>query len=246
MNAGNQASAATAKPRATARRSRARASVAPGGQRARSAATRNKILDTAEALFADHGFDGVSIRDITGAAGMPLSQISYHFGSKKGLFVEVIARRAGELNARRLAALNRLAENAAPGKPPAIEEIAECFIRAPLELSTHGGRGWRAYARLIAQLYNTDRWMDELSAQFNDVAAVYVAAMARALPGCANRDVLYGYQFLLGAMMITFAETGRIRRLSKRRAKQENLDEICHRMATFTAAGFRGLAAEAT
>ncbi len=214
----------------------------------RGMATRHKLLDAAEALFAERGFDGVSIRHITGAAGMPLSQVNYHFGSKQGLFVEVIARRAGALNERRLKALRDLEDSAAPGAVPTIEEIAECFIRAPLELSLGGGRGWRAYARLVAQLYNTDRWMDELTAQFNDVANIYVAAIGRALPGCKRRDVAYGYQFLLGAMMITFAETGRIRRLSRGRAqgrpKAENLDEICRRMTAFVAAGFRGLAAD--
>jgi hypothetical protein len=98
---------------------------------------------------------------------------------------------------------------------------------------------------IIAQLYNTDRWKDELSAQFNDVATAYVAAMARALPDCKPRDLLYGYQFLLGAMMITFAETGRIHRLAEGHGKADNLEEICGRMTRFVAAGFRGLAAEA-
>ncbi len=230
------------KPRNAARAKREDASDGRGAQRARGAATRNKILDIAEVLFADHGFDGVSIRQITGRAKMPLSQINYHFGSKQGLFVEVIARRAGALNERRLAALADLTGQAAPGAAPSIEQIAECFIRAPLELSAEGGRGWRAYARLIAQLYNTNRWMDVLAGQFNDVAKVYVSAMERALPECRQRDVLYGYQFLLGAMMITFAETERIRHLSTGRDKQESLDEICDRMTKFIAAGFRGLA----
>lgn len=52
--------------------------------------TKTKILDTARKLFADRGFDGVSVRDITGAAGVNISMISYYFGGKEGLYEEIL------------------------------------------------------------------------------------------------------------------------------------------------------------
>ncbi len=48
--------------------------------------TRERILETAKRLFADRSFEGVSIRDITGAAGVNTSMISYYFGGKDGLY----------------------------------------------------------------------------------------------------------------------------------------------------------------
>lgn len=52
--------------------------------------TKEKILEIAAELFAEKGFDGVSIRDITKAAGANLGAVTYHFGSKEGLFGEII------------------------------------------------------------------------------------------------------------------------------------------------------------
>lgn len=52
--------------------------------------TRSKILSAATPLFAKHGMNGVSIRDLASAAGVNLSMISYHFGGKEGLYAEIL------------------------------------------------------------------------------------------------------------------------------------------------------------
>ena len=52
------------------------------------------ILDSAEQLFAEKGFDGTSVRDIAGHAGVNLAMISYYFGSKEKLLVALIAHRS--------------------------------------------------------------------------------------------------------------------------------------------------------
>lgn len=53
--------------------------------------TRNNLLEAAMQLFSEHGFDGVSTRDIAGVAGATLPSISHHFGSKEGLYQAVLA-----------------------------------------------------------------------------------------------------------------------------------------------------------
>ena len=60
--------------------------------------TKNKILDAAEQLFADQGFNGTSLREITGAAGVNLAAVNYHFGSKKELIKAVMSRYMDELS----------------------------------------------------------------------------------------------------------------------------------------------------
>src|ERR1700693_1143954 len=85
------------------------ARVAPIGGRRMSRAgvgTRAKLLDAAERLFADHGYDGTSLRDIAGRPQQHLALSTYHFGTKERLFEEVIQRRASEMEAIRLAALH--------------------------------------------------------------------------------------------------------------------------------------------
>lgn len=63
------------------------------------ASSRQIILDNARALFARRGYDGVSVRDIARAAGVNVAAVSYHFGSKQGLFEEVIREGTREIRA---------------------------------------------------------------------------------------------------------------------------------------------------
>lgn len=71
-------------------------------------ATRERVLDAAERLFAVRGVDAVSVRDITEAAGANLAAVNYHFGSKHGLVVAIVQRRADQLGQRRSELLDEL------------------------------------------------------------------------------------------------------------------------------------------
>jgi AcrR family transcriptional regulator len=53
--------------------------------------TRDELIRVAGRLFSEHGFDGVSVRDLTHAAKANLGSVTYHFGTKERLFSEVIA-----------------------------------------------------------------------------------------------------------------------------------------------------------
>ena len=80
-------------PTASPRRSRSVPRTRGSSQRSRP--TRDRILDAAERLFAQRGFHGVSVRDITGAADVDVALANYHFGSKQGVLEAVLMRRAG-------------------------------------------------------------------------------------------------------------------------------------------------------
>lgn len=56
----------------------------------RAPGTRELLLETAERLFAEQGYDGVGIREIVAAAGANLAAIKYHFGSKRDLYLETV------------------------------------------------------------------------------------------------------------------------------------------------------------
>ncbi|MBM4228721.1 MAG: TetR/AcrR family transcriptional regulator [Gammaproteobacteria bacterium] len=207
------------------------------GQPQDPVSTPQRILDAAEELFAEHGFDGVSIRQITARAGVELALANYHFGPKQDLFVAVITRRADALNSERRRLLEALPE------PPTVEGLIDAFSRPFLEKSVHGGPGWKSYARLIAQTANAARWTrDIMTAQFDPIAEVFLAGMRRALPGAQEEDLYWGFHFLVGAMTLMFAETGRIDALSGGRFRAGDLERIHARLVPFMAAGYRALA----
>ena len=86
--------------------------------------SREYIITSSQTLFAQRGYNGVSVRDIARAAGVNVAAVSYHFGSKEGLFREVI--RAGTEDIR--AALAELAR-----EPMPVRDKAEMLIQAYLE-----------------------------------------------------------------------------------------------------------------
>lgn len=198
--------------------------------------TAERILDAAEERFAAAGYDGVSLRDITQAAGVQLALANYHFGSKLELFRAVVGRRAETINAERMAALQAL------GADTGIEDVIRAFTAPFLDKSVRGGVGWKNYARVIAQTANSARWTaDLMSAQFDPVASEFVRRVRKLYPRAPHADIYWSFHFLLGAMTITFAETGRVDVLSKGRCRSADLDAIHARMVPFLAAGFRAL-----
>jgi AcrR family transcriptional regulator len=52
--------------------------------------TKEKIITSARILFADHGFEGTSIRDIAKAADVNVASVNYHFSNKENLFTEIL------------------------------------------------------------------------------------------------------------------------------------------------------------
>lgn len=59
--------------------------------------TRERILAAALPLFARHGFDGTSVRMVSGAAGVNVATLAYHFGGKEGLYMTLVKRMHEEL-----------------------------------------------------------------------------------------------------------------------------------------------------
>ena len=215
----------------------------PAQPRLRGAATRERILDAAEELFARRGYHGVSIRDITRDAGVDVALVNYHFGTKEALLDSVLTRRSEVLNAERMALLQACMDRARSGAP-ALADVIDAFTHPLLNRSERGGPGWKAYFALIAQVNNSPEFGGVVMTKYFDpVVRVFVDALRKTLPDCDPRDVYWSYHFLSGALTLTFAETGRIDNLSGGLCRSSDLDSVHERLVPFVAAGFRALCA---
>lgn len=202
---------------------------------------KDRILDAAEALFAKHGFDGVSMRKVAEDAGVDLALSSYHFGNKRGLFDAVLMRRAEVLNETRLAALERCKAEAGEGGPT-VEAIINAFLEPMLAHGYQEDEGWRHYFELVAQVNSSFEWGGQLMTKYFDpLVRKFIDALKTALPNADAADLYWCYHFLSGALTLTFAHTGRIDQLSDGIAKSEDMVGAYERMVPFVAAGFRRL-----
>jgi AcrR family transcriptional regulator len=166
---------------------------------------------------------------------------NYHFGSKRGLLEAVVLRRAEDLNAERLARLDALIAGAGR-KAPTLEEIIDAFTHPLIDRSARGGAGWKSYFALIAEVNNSTEFGGVLMTKhFDPVVQRFIEAIRRALPDCDTADLYWAYHFLSGALTLTFAETGRIDKLSGGVCRASDLDSVHQRLVPFCAAGFRAL-----
>jgi len=202
---------------------------------------RDRLLDAAERLFAKRGFHGVSIRDITDAAKVDVALVNYHFGDKRGLLTQVFERRAEVLNRERLERLDAVRPRADGSYD--LEEVVNAFMEPLILRSARGGRMWKAYFALIAQVNNSPELSVLMTRYFDPVVRRFIDVLGAALPGADPRDVYWAYHFLTGALTLTFAETGRLDKLSQKRCRSSDLEAVHLRFAPFMAAGFAALAA---
>jgi len=99
-----------------------------------SADTKTRILDAAELLFMEHGFEATSLRSLTSAASVNLAAVNYHFGSKEELFQAVLTRRLDPMNQERIDLLERV-EREAAGKQVSCEKILSAMLIPALRLA---------------------------------------------------------------------------------------------------------------
>jgi AcrR family transcriptional regulator len=112
--------------------------------------TRERLIATAEQLFADRGIGGVSLREINAAAGQRNSTaLQYHFGDREGLVRAVLAKHSPEVESRRHALLDEY-EAAEPATDP-LRPLAGALVR-PSATKLSDPDGGRAYLRIMAQL----------------------------------------------------------------------------------------------
>src|SRR5437763_12601817 len=143
--------------------------------------TRERILDSAERLFADHGFEGASIRAIVEAAKVNLAAVHYHFRSKETLLEAVLTRRISVVNAARLESLEQ-AEAAAAPDPPSVDQVLRAFIVPTVEFAQRSASG-ATFVQLMSRMFTEPRFSltDFLGRKFGDMIARFGDALVRAL-----------------------------------------------------------------
>ncbi len=203
--------------------------------------TKVRILDAAESLFMEHGFEATSLRQITALAEVNLAAVSYHFGSKEELFESVLTRRLDPMNRERIALLTRFEREDAPDLLSCERILTAMFIPA-LELARDRERGGQNFLRLLGRAYADPAPFIRrfLSEQYAVMIARFKAAFARALPNLPKKELSWRLHFVMGALSYTLAGTDALKLIAALNPREAGNDEILlHRLAPFLVAGLK-------
>ena len=203
--------------------------------------TRTRILDAAEELFMQHGFEGTSMRSLTAKAGANLAAVNYHFGSKNALIEAVFRRRLDPMNSARIAELERL-EKEAGGRALPPEAIIRAFIGASLRMIEDTKSGGRNFTRLLGRTYtDPQKPIRALIGQlYAPTMERFKAAFERALPQMPRDELVWRMHFMFGTLAYTLAATDTVQLIAGCKPEDRHDARLLEsRLAAFLLAGLR-------
>ena len=197
--------------------------------------TKDRILGAAEELFAQFGFSGTSLRQVTSRADVNIAAVNYHFGSKENLVNEVFRRRMDDMSAHRLSALKA----ALAQQPGELEPILAAFVEPALAIAQdrHGGA---AFVRVVARAYaeKNDSLRKFLSDHYGHVLREFAKAIAACVPALSKEELYWRLDFLAGALTYAMADFGLIKRPTGT-AEKAHRERAARELIRFAAAGFK-------
>lgn len=191
--------------------------------------TTESLLNTAERLFAEHGYDRVGMRALADEAGVNLGAATYHYGSKEKLYIETVRRCFQPIGEERIRLL-RQAEKGARGKPVSVETIIECMLRPPLMTVLAHPYFPALFAR---NLFMPPPFIQEILAKegapFHEP---FIAALARALPDLPMEVLQIREMFARGVLLMFLSRMPMPK-------TPDFCESVLKEMVTFIAAGLR-------
>jgi len=208
-----------------------------------AATARERILDAAETLFAERGYDGVSIRAVVLLAEVDVALPHYHFGSKEALLRAVIRRRAQQQCEDLIAALDAAFVAAAP-RVPSLETILRSLLQ-PIAVKLRSGHaGWQNYVRLMATLQSVPQqqgYLAEMQHHYLPLQQRFIAAARQAMPAMSDRALYWSWYFFDAAVVHILTDTHSIDQLSDGVCSTGRFDDIVQLLPAFCAAGWQRL-----
>jgi len=202
--------------------------------------TKDRILDVAERLFAEQGFGATSMRTITHAAGVNLSAVNYHFGSKDGLVRTIFARRLMPMNDERLRRLRDLEQRHRDRIP--LHELIGAFVSPALELSRDEAGGGARFIRLLGRSYTepSEALQESVRTMYEEVIECFKPAFARALPGLDREELYWRLHFLVGTLAYCMSGANMMRLIATSHLSQhEEYERLVQRLTAFLTAGMQ-------
>lgn len=196
--------------------------------------TADRILDAAESLFAQHGYHGVTLRQITRAAKVNLAAVNYHYYDKPSLYVRILSRSLAPINRTRLELLDSAEARANHGLVP-LPEIIDALARPAFH--SKDTTDTRLLGRLLTERHP---FTDSLIvSEFQPSMARFGQAIRLHTPTLRPQDFLWRLSFVIGALHHSLASLHDMKSLTQGICRDEDAEAALENYITFATAALK-------
>ncbi|AJQ95783.1 TetR/AcrR family transcriptional regulator [Gynuella sunshinyii] len=202
--------------------------------------TASRILDTAQELFATHGFTETSLRSITSHAGVNLAAVNYHFGSKKELIQAVFARFLNpfcQLLDRELDVLTT--ENDGQAQLEQVLAVLAKTMLVGVHDSSSGNR-LSLFLKLLGLAYTQSQGHLKkfLRTNYHHTYKRFISAIQLSRPDISPNDLFWRIHFAIGATIFTLSNIETLRAMALNDTRVDNhISQIVQMLLPFIVAG---------
>ena len=204
-----------------------------------------RLLDAAEELFCEHGFEGTSVRELAASANCNIASVNYYFGGKEKLYIEVWRRHLVQMRDARVASIDKIMSQSQA--PPRLEELLTSFANAFIEPMADESRS-RRLMKLMAREMIDQRLPGNMFVE--EIVTPTMTAMQQALMKvCAGLDeskVPLVVSSIAGQLVHVIHIKAMFEQLDSAEMPKFDLTEAVDHIVKFSAAGIRAYAEEKT
>ena len=199
--------------------------------------TKAKLIEAAEELLSEVGFDAVSVRDITTKAGTNVAAVNYHFGGRDALLALIAQRHVAAVNEERLA---RLEVIESLGGTPALEDLVEAWLQPVVAHARKGEFPEKILLRLIGRLFgeHSGSLLPSAMDGYKNATDRFKRSIETIIPELDPIVLAWRIHFLNGAMSQLLTQEGALLCLIGE-AGNLGVDEGLAGLVQFAAAGLR-------
>ena len=198
--------------------------------------TKTHILDTTERLIAEKGFTTTTLRNIVSEAGVNLSAVSYHFGSKEELYRAVVRRIAVPVTKRQLQMLEQLRQKTAT---PSVEDLLTAFLTPPLEFVMGDEYHRIIRAQFMGRCRSEPQPIQSIAErEFSASVESYLDALQRALPNQSRSQLSWKLDLVVAALIRVQTEASKPVALL-RSSQPQDIQVTIANLVKFLAAGMQ-------
>lgn len=200
---------------------------------------RQRLMDAGEKLFAEKGFDSVSVRDITSLANCNVAAINYHFGGKDKLYLEIMQIRMVALRDIRVSSITEVMSRDETTLEDLLREFSWAFLN-PLVDEESGTQLMKMMLReMLDPHLPVEMFFQEV---IQPVMGALMDAMMKVCPDVEVNQMLLCMHSLIAQLLHTVHVNGMMAKAECGQCEHPGLDALVDHIVEFTAIAIRGIA----